>query len=288
MQKVATFFMVLVLAVTPSFALVLPIPIDLPPGVDLVFGKLLGILGIGGMAVSDATTHTQLGAILVTTTATVAEAKNILKQLQAEFDLAKKMAEMMKNGPPPPGLRKWLSAYADDIYNLNAGWLHNANTGLPGYMQSVYPRPADFEVVFNKMPLPAQLRAKLAYSMGELLDGINEGALRNLGTMRATSPEADMIITNLMSQHFSPDESKHGTVQVLDRIGIATGATLQDGQDTKRLLGSLVEIEVARGMQQRNALYAAAEAEIARKLHGPTFTSSTMGDPSAAIAAFRW
>lgn len=290
-----TWLLIVMLALTPAMAFDLPdedegpVEVDLPGPLDKLVDTLLGWLGIGGggVPVSDAGTHTNTGSIAISSAGTLAEARKIMDQTKKAYDLAKEMAEMIRGGPQPGNWLPMLIAMAEDLYGLNRDWLDLANGGNGNYSRSVYPR-SEIRALLEKLPLPAQLRHKLLYSHSELIDGIIEKALRDIGGIRANRPTADMIIWNLVGQNFSPDKSMHGTQQALDRLNIGTTTNLQATADLQKMMSASVELQALDAQEKRNAVAYALETETRRITDGPPLQRQMMGGFWEAYQHFRW
>lgn len=292
--------LVLMLALTPALAFDFsddkpqePVPIDLPGPLDALVGKLLGFLGSwfgiggGGIPVSDAGTHTNTGAISISSAGTLAEAKKVVDEFKKANDLAKRMSEMIRGQGMPAQWLPMLIAMAEDMYGLNQDWITLANGGNGNYARSVYPR-REITAILNKLPLPAQLRHKLLYAHGELIDGLIERALRDIGGIRANRPSADTVIWNLVGQHFSPDPSYHGTQQSLDRLGIASTTNLQATADLQKMMSAQVELQAVAMQEKRNEMAYAMENEVRRVTEGPVATQQVIGGFWEAYQNFRW
>ena len=266
-----------------------PVEVDLPGPVDKLVDKLLGWLGLGGggIPVSDAGTHANTGSIAISSAGTLAEVRKVLDETRKAYELSRRMAEMIRGGPQPGNWLPMLIAMAEDLYGLNRDWLDLANGGNGNYGRSVYPR-ADISALLNRLPLPAQLRHKILYAHGELADGLIQEALRTIGGIRSNVPSRDMIIWNLVGQHFSPDPSMHGTQQSLDRLGIASTTGLQATADLQKIAAASLQLQALEMQQRRNEEAIAMELLVDAAVNGPAITAAALGGAFQQRAAFRY
>jgi len=279
MKQTLSLAVILCLVTLPAAA-VLPIPVTLPPGISNVLNTLGGLLGIGGLSVTDGGTHSAL-------TAVIAEQQRALKQLEQEYSHMKKMAQQLMKLPTQAQWAPWIKAQSRDTYGINGAWLGNLNGHLGGYMGSVYGKVPELGPVLDRLSAEARERLKVGAAHVELSDGLGQEALDVIGMIRDKVPQAEKTlaeIEGIAHSNADSDATEIGRLQLISQAAVVQGRTQQD---SNKLLVQLVQQQALVSAQVRDQQIMHFEQQVGQA-QGFGTAGAYVGDPVAEAKGFRW
>src|SRR6266699_2258503 len=187
-----------------------------------------------------------------------AELVKQLTQLQQEYDQLVKTYDMVTNqynqmvidatmitskARWKAILSPWTFPAATNTYGTTDGWISAVNTGaggLSGYEQAVTPI-RNYASVWGSIDDSQQDQIGRNYASVELSDGATVNALNQLGEVRGNSDAVESAIDSLETDSLDDSDSMNTEVGVLNKINAAGIIGVRNGQDTNKLLASMLD-----------------------------------------------
>jgi hypothetical protein len=223
-----------------------------------------------------------------------------LTQMQAtyseivnSYNLAVIMARNIRNMPQRylASWSPWRYASAPDVYGNTTPWTNAANSGalsavLSGYRRATIPLQTYNPGYLTSMPQALQQELQSRYATVELRDGANENALETIGSIRANALAATNAVSNIQNDSFSNNPALNTEVSVLNKVNATGVLGLQTSQDTNKLLVAIVEQQMIRAKQLRDAQAQAIDADIYRQANTASLDQQLTGGIESALANY--
>ena len=164
----------------------------------------------------------------------------------------------------------WRYASAQDAYGNAGSWLDGANSGNVGTVLNGYQRATNTLLTYapallSGMPLSEQQRVQSDSATIELVDGAAQNALATIGAIRSNATSAIRTIGNLQNDSLSGNPNLNTEVGVLNKVNATNVLSLQNAQDTNKLLVAILEQQTILSKQLRDAATNITNADINRR-----------------------
>jgi hypothetical protein len=199
-------------------------------------------------------------------------------QIVNQYNLALQMSRNLPNmatryatawGP-------WRNSDARDLYGNTAAWINGVNTGvvptvLNGYQQATNTLLTYTPALLGAMPANELQRVQSDAATIQLTDGAAENAMEMIGAIRANALDTTNAINNIQNDSLSDDPDVNTEVSVLNKVNATNVLSLQNAQDTNKLLVSLLEQQTILAKQARDSAANVTNADISRRLNSVAF-----------------
>jgi hypothetical protein len=271
--------------------------------------KLLLLLFVAfALAISPSRANAQFGVSIVYDPTNYANALlryaqlvQQLNQLRATYDQIVNqynLALQMSRNLPNMAARyaaiwaPWRNAEAQDLYGNTAAWINGVNSGvLPtvvnGYEQATNTLLPYTPALLAGMPANQVQRVQSDAATIQLADGAAENALEMIGAIRANALNTTDTINNIQNDSLSDDPNLNTEVSVLNKVNATNVLSLQNAQDTNKLLVSLLEQQTILSKQARDSAANINNADISRRLNSVAFGQQLSGGIGQALNTYR-
>jgi hypothetical protein len=186
----------------------------------------------------------------------------------------------------------WRNAEAQDLYGNTATWINGVNSGvLPtvvhGFEQATNTLLPYTPALLAGMPANQVKRVQSDAATIQLADGAAESAMEMIGTIRANALNATETINNIQNDSLSDDPNLNTEVSVLNKVNATNVLSLQNAQDTNKLLVSLLEQQTILSKQARDSAANINNADINRRLNSVAFGQQLAGGIGQALNTYR-
>jgi hypothetical protein len=224
-----------------------------------------------------------------------------LNQLRATYDQIVNqynLALQMSRNLPDMATRyattwaPWRNAGAQDIYGNTTTWVNGVNSGaLPtvvnGYEQATNTLLPYTPALLAAMPASQVQRVQSDAATIQLADGAAENAMGMIGTIRANALNTTNTISNIQNDSLSDDPNLNSEVSVLNKVNATNVLSLQNAQDTNKLLVSLLEQQTILSKQARDSATNVNNADISRRLNSVAFGQQLAGGIGQTLNTYR-
>jgi len=271
--------------------------------------KLLAIPFIAlVLAATPRSAHAQIGGTVVYDpanfkNATLRYAQLIaqLRQLRAtyaqvlnHYNLAVQMSHSIPNMASRYGLSStpWRYANARDVYGNATPWLNGANSGgvsavLNGYQKATSTLQSYSQTLLSSMPQSEVQRLEADAATVELVDGAAQNALEAIGAIRANAVSTTSTIRNIQNDSLSNNPTLNTEVGVLNKVNATNVLSLQNAQDTNKLLVALLEQQTILSKQLRDASTNITNADINRRQNTVALGQQLTGNLGQTLNGYR-
>jgi hypothetical protein len=257
--------------------------------VVLLSTPLLAIFGIG-MPVFDASALVEMLVQSENQREQIMKAIQTYNKLADQYNHAVRQAQGLTGGKMSR-YRSTLGLFrqfvASDLYNKNADWVKTANTGIGG--ADAWNKLGVARIPYSdigKLPQGQQDRAKKEVAAIELQDGAGVNTLEVIGSVRQVGPQRELILAELENDAFSTDPDLQTDAAKQNLANALLVFQAKQTQDQIRLMTNLLEMNLLRARQERDAqAYAVNEAAYAVERRG-FYMTDTQGGPSQAMREF--
>lgn len=166
----------------------------------------------------------------------------------------------------------WRYANAQDAYGNTTTWINGVNSGILPTVLSGYEKATNTFLTYTpallaSMPASEVQRVQSDAATVQLVDGAAQNAMQMIGTIRADAASATNAIDNLQNDSLSSDPDLNTEVSVLNKVNATNVLSLQNAQDTNKLLVALLEQQTIQAKQLRDSATGIANADISRRLN---------------------
>jgi hypothetical protein len=224
-----------------------------------------------------------------------------LRQLQAtyaqvlnHYNLAVQMSRNIPNMASRYGASStpWRYATARDLYGNATPWLNGANSGLVpsvlnGYQKATSTLRAYSPTLLSLMPQSEVQRLEADAATVELVDGAAQNALEAIGAIRANAVSTTSTIRNIQNDSLSNGANLNTEVGVLNKVNATNVLSLQNAQDTNKLLVALLEQQTILSKQLRDASTNITNADINRRQNTVAFGQQLTGNIGQTFNSYR-
>ena len=186
----------------------------------------------------------------------------------------------------------WRYASARDLYGNTTPWLNGANSGgvpavLNGYQKATTTLQSYSQTLLSSMPLSEAQRVQSDAATVELVDGAAQNALEAIGAIRANAVSATSTIRNIQNDSLSNNPNLNTEVGVLNKVNATSVLSLQNAQDTNKLLVALLEQQTILSKQLRDAATNITNADINRRQNTVAFGQQLTGNIGQTLNGYR-
>ena len=224
-----------------------------------------------------------------------------LRQLRAtyaqvlnHYNLAVQMSHSIPNMASRYGTSStpWRYANARDLYGNATPWLNGANSGLVpavlnGYQKATSTLQSYSQALLSSMPQSEVQRLEADAATVELVDGAAQNALEAIGAIRANAVSTTSTIRNIQNDSLSNSANLNTEVGVLNKVNATNVLTLQNAQDTNKLLVALLEQQTILSKQLRDASTNITNADINRRQNMVAFGQQLTGNIGQTLNGYR-
>jgi hypothetical protein len=224
-----------------------------------------------------------------------------LRQLQAtyaqvlnHYNLAVQMSRNIPNMASRYGTSStpWRYASAHDLYGNATPWLNGVNSGfvpavLSGYQKATSTLQSYSQTLLSSMPQSEVQRLEADAATVELVDGAAQNALEAIGAIRANAVSTTSTIRNIQSDSLSSNANLNTEVGVLNKVNATSVLSLQNAQDTNKLLVALLEQQTILSKQLRDASTNITNADINRRQNTVAFGQQLTGNIGQTLNSYR-
>jgi hypothetical protein len=166
----------------------------------------------------------------------------------------------------------WRNGNAQDAYGNTTAWINGVNTGdlpavLGGYEKATNTLLAYAPALLTAMPASEVQRVQSDAATVQLADGAAQNAMQIIGSIRANAASATDTIDNIQNDSLSDDPDLNTEVSVLNKVNATGVLSLQNAQDTNKLLVALLEQQTIQAKQLRDSATNITNADISRRLN---------------------
>ena len=170
----------------------------------------------------------------------------------------------------------WRYANAGDAYGNTSTWISGVNSGVLPTVVSGYQKASNTFLTYNPallsaMPASEVRRVQSDAATVQLLDGAAQSAMQMIGAIRANALGTTNTIRNLQNDSLSNSSSLNSEVAVLNKVNATNVLSLENAQDTNKLLVALLEQQTILAKQARDSATNIANADLSRRLDSPGF-----------------
>lgn len=271
--------------------------------------KLLLLLFVAfALAISPSRAHAQFGVSIVYDPTNYANALlryaqliQQLNQLRAtydqivnQYDLALQMSRNLPNMATryATAWAPWRNSDARDLYGNTAAWINGVNSGVVptvvnGYQQATNTLLTYSPALLAAMPANELQRVQSEAATIQLTDGAAENAMEMIGTLRANALDTTNTINNIQNDSLSDDPNLNTEVSVLNKVNATNVLSLQNAQDTNKLLVSMLEQQTILSKQARDSAANVTNADISRRLNSVAFGQQLAGGIGQTLNTYR-
>lgn len=220
--------------------------------------------------------------------------RSIYTQVLNQYNLAVQMSKGVPNMSSryAASWAPWGNLNSQDVYGNAGPWINGVNSGslptvLNGYQRATTPLATYSPALLSSMPLSEAQRIQSDAATIELADGAAQNALATIGAIRANSASATSTINNLQSDSLSGDPSLNSEVAVLNKVNATGVLSLQNAQDTNKLLVAILEQQTILSKQLRDAATNITNADIARRQNAMSLGQQLTGGIGQSLNGYR-
>ena len=186
----------------------------------------------------------------------------------------------------------WRDANSQDLYGNTATWINGVNSGVVptvvnGYRQATNTLLPYTAPLLAAMPANEVQRVQSDAASIQLADGAAENAMEMIGTIRANALNTTDTINNIQNDSLSDDPNLNTEVSVLNKVNATNVLSLQNAQDTNKLLVSLLEQQTILSKQARDSAANITNADISRRLNSVAFGQQLNGGIGQTLNTYR-
>jgi len=208
-----------------------------------------------------------------------------LNQLRATYDQVLNqynLALQMSRNIPNMATRyaatwtPWRYANAQDAYGNTSTWINGMNSGtlstvLNGYQKATNTFIKYTPELLSAMPPDEVQRVQSAAATVQLVDGAAQSAMQMIGNIRAHALNTTNTINNILNDSLSNNPNLNSEFAVLNKVNATSVLSLQNAQDTNKLLVALLEQQTILAKQARDLATNITNADISRRQNSADF-----------------
>jgi len=223
-----------------------------------------------------------------------------LKQLQATYmqivnayQLAQRMSQTLPNMQTRYATTwsPWGYGSAQDTYGNTAPWINGINSGnlqnvLSGFQQATSALSRYTPALLAGMPAGEARRIQSDIATIELIDGAAQNAMATIGGIRTRSIQTTNAIGNIQYDSLSSDPNLNSEVSVLNKVNATNVLSLQNAQDTNKLLVAILEQQTILSKQLRDSSTNIANADIDRRQNTANLNQQLTGSIGQSLNSY--
>lgn len=186
----------------------------------------------------------------------------------------------------------WQYANAQDAYGNTSTWINGMNSGnvatvLNGYQRATNTFLKYTPELLSGMPPSELQRIQSGAATVQLVDGAAQSAMQMIGSIRANALNTANVIRNLQNDSLSNSANLNSEVAVLNKVNATNVLSLQNAQDTNKLLVALLEQQTILAKQARDLATNITNSDISRRQNSATFGQQLTGDLGQTLNTYR-
>jgi hypothetical protein len=186
----------------------------------------------------------------------------------------------------------WRYASAQDAYGNATPWINGANSGFVPVVLNGYQRATNTLQIYSpsllaSMPVSEVQRVQSDAATVELADGAAQNALEAIGAIRANAIATTSTISNIQNDSLSGDPNLNTEVSVLNKVNATNVLSLQNAQDTNKLLVAILEQQTILSKQLRDSATNVTNADINRRQNTVGLNQQLTGGIGQALNGYR-
>jgi hypothetical protein len=224
-----------------------------------------------------------------------------LNQLRATYMQivnAYQLAQRMSQGAPNMQARyaatwsPWRYANAQDNYGNTAQWIEGVNSGnlagiLSGFQKASSALSFYTPALLSGMPSGEARRIQSDMATIELIDGAAQNAMATVGSIRANALQTTNTIGTIQNDSLSADPNLNTEVAVLNKVNATNVLSLQNAQDTNKLLVAILEQQTILAKQLRDSATNIANADINRRQNSVDLNQQLTGNIGQTLTGYQ-
>ena len=215
-------------------------------------------------------------------------------QVLNQYNLAVQMSRNIPNMASryTTGWAPWRYASAQDAYGNATPWINGANSGfvpvvLNGYQRATNTLQTYSPTLLASMPLSEVQRVQSDAATVELVDGAAQNALEAIGAIRSNAVATTSTISNIQNDSLSGDPNLNTEVSVLNKVNATNVLSLQNAQDTNKLLVAILEQQTILSKQLRDSATNVTNADINRRQNAVGLNQQLTGGIGQALNGYQ-
>ena len=223
---------------------------------------------------------------------------NQLRATYAQIVNAYQLALRMSQAAPNMQARyattwaPWRYASAQDTYGNATPWINGVNSGnlssvLNGFQKATSELSLYTPALLAAMPPSEARRLQSDVATIELIDGAAQNAMATIGAIRANAVRTTNTIGNIQSDSLSPDPNLNSEVAVLNKVNATNVLSLQNAQDTNKLLVAILEQQTILSKQLRDSATNITNADISRRQNTVSLNQQLTGNIGQTLTTYK-
>jgi hypothetical protein len=164
----------------------------------------------------------------------------------------------------------WRYANAQDNYGNATPWINGVNSGnllkvLSGFQKATSALSFYTPALLSAMPPGEARRVQSDIATIELVDGAAQNAMATIGAIRANALQTTNTIGTVQNDSLSSDPNLNTEVAVLNKVNATNVLSLQNAQDTNKLLVAILEQQTILSKHLRDSATNITNADIDRR-----------------------
>ena len=223
-----------------------------------------------------------------------------LNQLRATYMQimnAYQLAQRMSQGLPNMQTRyattwsPWGYGSAQNTYGNTGSWISGVNSGdlstiLNGFQQATSTLSLYTPALLSAMPAGEARRIQSDIATIQLIDGAAQNAMATIGGIRTRALQTTNAIGNIQYDSFSDDPNLNSEVEVLNKVNATNVLSLQNAQDTNKLLVAILEQQTILSKQLRDSATNIANADIDRRQNSANLNQQLTGSIGQSLNSY--
>ena len=224
-----------------------------------------------------------------------------LNQLRATYDQVLNqynLALQMSRNIPNMATRyaatwtPWRYANAQDAYGNTSTWINGMNSGILSTVLNGYQKATNTFIKYtpellSAMPPDEVQRVQSAAATVQLVDGAAQSAMQMIGNIRANAMNTTNTINNILNDSLSNNPNLNSEVAVLNKVNATSVLSLQNAQDTNKLLVALLEQQTILSKQARDLATNITNADISRRQNSADFAQQLTSGLGQTLNTYR-
>lgn len=215
-------------------------------------------------------------------------------QILNQYNLAVQMSKSIPNMSSryAANWSPWRYGSAQDAYGNATPWINGVNSGsvptvMTGYQKATNPLQLYSPTLLSSMPASESQRIQSDSATIELSDGAAENALETIGAIRANATITTNTISNLQNDSLTGDPNLNSEVSVLNKVNATDVLSLQNAQDTNKLLVAILEQQTILAKQLRDASTNITNTDIARRQNSVSMGQQLTGGIGQSLNGYQ-
>ena len=260
----------------------------------LAFVPSLANAQLGSGVVYDPTNYHQALLRYAQLIAQLNQLRATYAQIVNAYQLAQRMAQSAPNMQArySTSWAPWRYASAQDTYGNTTPWINGINSGalssvLSGFQKATSELSMYTPALLSAMPPAEARRLQSDIATVELIDGAAQNAMATIGAIRANALRTTNTIGNIQSDSLSPDPNLNTEVAVLNKVNATNVLSLQNAQDTNKLLVAILEQQTILSKQLRDSATNVTNADINRRQNAVGLNQQLTGGIGQALNGYQ-